>query len=312
MVSAIEKSRYIKTEALKLGFDYCGIAKADHLPDDEKRLAAWLNQGYHGKMKYMENHFDMRVNPKKLFPNAQSIISLSLNYFPKDMLKTEENKIAKYAYGQDYHKVIKNKLTELILTLKNKFGHFEGRCFVDSAPILEKTWAQKSGMGWIGKNGNLIKKSQGSFFFIAQLIVDFPCDYDPPFEKDFCGTCQKCIDACPTDAILFNKTIKADSCISYFTIELKEKFEKESNVALNQWIFGCDICQDVCPWNSFSKPHQIPELQLNDKLIDIKTSDWLDMSEEIFTDYFGKSAFVRTKLTGMKRNVIKNLQNSSQ
>ena len=244
---------YIKQSAAGLGFEHCGISKAIYLDDDAKRLENWLNKGMHGKMQYMENYFDLRVDPAKLVPGAKSVITLLLNYFPAEKQNSAAPKISKYAYGTDYHDVIRQKLKSLLELIKLKTGDINGRGFVDSAPVLERTWAQKSGLGFIGKNGNLINKKNGSYFFIATLIVDLELEYDDPYVKDYCGTCTKCIDHCPTEAILPGKVIDGSKCISYFTIELKDALIPESMKGkFSNWMFGCDVCQDVCPWNRFS------------------------------------------------------------
>jgi epoxyqueuosine reductase len=248
-------TEFIKTMAAGQGFDYCGIAAARPLDEDARRLEEWLHKGYHGKMGYMENHFDLRIDPSKLVPGAKSVITLLKNYYPSEQA-IGNFKISKYAYGSDYHEVIRAELKILIEKIREKTGNFIGRGFVDSAPVLERTWAKESGLGWIGKNGNLINRHQGSFFFIATLITDLELEYDVQIVKDYCGTCRKCIDACPTDAINENRQINGSQCISYFTIELKDEIiPKEVKGKFNNWMFGCDICQDVCPWNRFSKPH---------------------------------------------------------
>ena len=284
-------------------FDYCGIAKAQVLDDDARRLDAWLKAGMHSGMQYMENHFDLRIDPMKLVPGARSVITLLKNYYPSTSSE-QELKISKYALGQDYHSVIKNHLKNMIVDLQGKIGNFTGRGFVDSAPVMERSWAQKSGLGWIGRNGNLITKSGGSFFFIATLIVDLPLIYDDPFAKDFCGTCTRCIDACPTEAILPGKVIDGSKCISYFTIELKEQLiPGEMKGKFDNWAFGCDTCQDVCPWNSFSKPNQEPAFTAIPEILNFSTHDWEAMSEEAFKKTFKNSPLSRAKLKGIQRNV---------
>jgi epoxyqueuosine reductase len=294
----------IKEIASAIGFDHCGIAKAQRLDDDAKRLELWLNKGLHGEMKYMENHFDMRVDPTKLVPGAKSVITLMFNYFPSENQPSDAPKIAKYAYGKDYHLVIRQKLHEFIFRIRELLGNIEGRGFVDSAPVLERAWAKRSGLGWIGKNGNLINKKMGSFFFLATLIVDVDLEPDTPYRQDFCGTCNKCVDACPTEAILPNKALDATKCISYFTIELKSALLPEplANKADN-WIFGCDICQDVCPWNSFSTPHQHSELNPLKEILTFSIKDWQQLEKETFNKIFKESAIKRTKWDGMKRNL---------
>ncbi|MFN2458364.1 MAG: tRNA epoxyqueuosine(34) reductase QueG [Chitinophagaceae bacterium] len=295
---------FVKSLSQQHGFDYCGIAQAQILDDDARRLEAWLNQGMHGGMQYMENHFDLRIDPSKLVPGAKSVITLLKNYYPSERIDAEENKISKYAYGTDYHTVIKARLKAMIADLQQKIGHFNGRGFVDSAPVLERTWAQKSGLGWIGKNGNLITKGNGSFFFIATLITDLELEYDDPFAKDYCGSCTRCIDACPTEAILPDKVINGSKCISYFTIELKEEIiPEEQKGKFKNWMFGCDICQDVCPWNSFSKPQSDTEFSPIPEVLNFSTKDWEGLSEEAFKKLFKQSALSRAKLKGLQRNI---------
>jgi epoxyqueuosine reductase len=294
----------IKQLSAAYGFDYCGIAKAQPLDEDARRLEAWLKAGRHGGMHYMENHFDLRVDPAKLVPGAKSVITLLKNYYPGQSELTNDLKISKYALGNDYHTVIKSSLKNLITELQQQIGEFSGRGFVDSAPVLERSWAQKSGLGWIGKNGNLITKNSGSFFFIATLIVDVALDYDDPFAKDFCGSCSRCIDACPTEAILPNKVINGSKCISYFTIELKEEIiPEEMKGRFNNWMFGCDICQDVCPWNRFSKAHNEKEFSPIPEILNFTSGDWEAVTEEAFKKLFKNSALSRAKLKGIQRNL---------
>jgi len=295
-------ARLIKSEAHKLGFQYCGIAKAVKLDEDAFRLENWLNKEHHGKMSYMANHFDKRVDPRLLVDGAKSVITLMLNYFPQEKQAEGLPKISTYAYGRDYHLVIKEKLNALLQTLKEQIGEIDGRGFIDSAPVLERSWAVKSGAGWIGKNGNLITKSQGSFFFIATLIIDLELTYDQPYLKDYCGTCTKCIDSCPTQAILPNKEIAGNKCISYFTIELKEALIP-SEKKWDDWIFGCDICQDVCPWNRFSKTTTETHFKPLNEILNYTTSDWEDITEETFKKVFKDSPLARTKFSGIKRNL---------
>lgn len=286
------------------GFDQCGIAKAAPLDEDARRLEKWLQHGFHGEMHYMSNHFELRVDPTKLVPGAKSVITLLYNYFPEESQKSSAPKVAKYAYGEDYHLIIREKLKIFLQSIREKLGNIEGRGFVDSAPVLERSWAQKSGLGWIGKNGNLINKKMGSFFFIATLITDLELEPDIPHAKDYCGTCSKCVDACPTEAILINKTIDASKCISYFTIELKSKdFPEDLSSKSENWIFGCDICQDVCPWNRFSTPHQQPELQPLKELMQFDIEDWLHLDEERFKIIFKQSPLKRSGFEGIKRNL---------
>ena len=294
----------IKQLSAQLGFEYCGIAKAEQLDDDARRLESWLNNGMHGNMKYMERYFDLRIDPCKLVPGAKSVITLLLNYYPKENLNGDAPKISKYAYGKDYHDVIRDKLNKFIEQIKLELGEFYGRGFVDSAPVLERTWAQRSGLGWIGKNGNLINKQMGSFFFIATLITDLELQPDEPFAKDFCGTCTRCIDSCPTDAILPNKVIDGSKCVSYFTIELKEILIPDEMIGrFENWMFGCDICQDVCPWNRFSKPTNEIEFTPLPELFNITTKEWETMTEEKFKKIFRQSPLNRSKLKGIQRNL---------
>lgn len=294
----------VKAIAKDLGFDYCGISKAEFLKEDAPRLESWLKNKAHGKMSYMENHFDKRLDPSKLVPGAKSVVSLMYNYYPEKDLTEEANenhKIAKYAYGQDYHFVIKDRLKDFMHKLEAEIGHVEGRVFVDSAPVMERQWAAKSGLGWIGKNTLLINKNQGSFFFLAELIIDLELEADGPI-KDYCGTCTKCVDACPTDAIT-PYTLDASKCISYLTIELKEEIPNEFKDQMEDWAFGCDICQDVCPWNRFSKPHQEPQFHPKDELVELFNNNWQDLTEEVFRSTFKGSAVKRTKFEGIKRNL---------
>ncbi|MEO5684733.1 MAG: tRNA epoxyqueuosine(34) reductase QueG [Chitinophagaceae bacterium] len=294
----------MREAATRLGFDYCGIAKAQLLSDDAKRLESWLTKGFHGGMQYMDNHFDLRIDPTRLVPGAKSVITLLLNYYPAQQQQPAAPKIAKYAYGSDYHDVIRNKLNELIKLIKSNIGDINGRGFVDSAPVLERSWAQRSGLGWVGKNGNLINKQSGSFFFIATLITDLELQYDDPFAKDYCGTCTKCIDACPTDAILKDKVIDGSRCISYFTIELKEQLIPDSMKGrFGNWMFGCDVCQDVCPWNRFSKPTDEAGFTPVTEILNFSLKDWDELTEESFKKIFRNSPLKRSKFNGIKRNL---------
>jgi epoxyqueuosine reductase len=298
------QAQFIKDTAYKQGFTYCGIAQATLLADDAKRLESWLNKGYHGSMNYMANHFDKRIDPRKLVPGAKSVITLLYNYFQEHEHNTDGPKISKYAYGKDYHDVVKEKLHTLFAEIKNEIGEIEGRVFVDSAPVLERAWAVKSGLGWIGKNGNLITKKQGSFFFIATMIIDLSLDYDAPFAKDFCGTCTACVDACPTSAILPDKTINGEQCISHYTIELKDALIPESMQGkFDNWAFGCDTCQDVCPWNRFSKPNHENNFSLLPQILNLNTNEWLNYSETEFKQYFKGSPLSRAKWAGVQRNL---------
>lgn len=294
----------VKSAAAKLGFDYCGIALAERLDDDARRLESWLAKGMHGAMQYMEKYFDQRVNPALLVPGAKSVITLLLNYYPRQAQQPDTPHIAKYAYGNDYHEVIREKLNTLLAMLRQEIGEINGRGFVDSAPVLERAWAQKSGLGWVGKNGNLINKQQGSFFFIATLIVDVELEYDDVLVKDFCGTCTKCIDACPTNAILPGKVVDGSRCISYFTIELKDMLvPAEMQDKFNGWMFGCDICQDVCPWNRFSKPTTEAAFTAIPEILNLSTGEWAAMTEENFKKIFKHSPLKRSKYKGIMRNV---------
>jgi epoxyqueuosine reductase len=297
------KSQFVKNTALQLGFDFCGIAKAVMLDEDARRLEHWLQKGMHGNMHYMQQHFDLRIDPTLLVPGAKSVVTLLFNYFP-EIQQQSDLKISKYAYGMDYHEVIKKKLHEFFALLKNKFGEINGRGFVDSAPVLERAWAQKSGLGWIGKNGNLINKKQGSFFFIASLIVDIELEYDDPIAKDYCGSCTKCIDECPTEAILPNKIVDGSKCISYFTIELKDALIPDKMKGkFDNWLFGCDVCQDICPWNRFSKPTQEAQLSPLSEVIEFNKKDWEELTEEQFKIIFKHSPIKRAKFDGIKRNL---------
>lgn len=287
-----------------MGFQYCGIAKAEFLNEDAKRLESWLNKGFHGKMQYMENHFDVRVNPQKLVPGAKSVITLMLNYFPNELPKNNHIKIAKYAWGKDYHDVIRAKLKEFLYIINTSIGEINGRGFVDSAPVLERAWATKSGLGWIGKNGNLINKQSGSFYFIATLIVDIELLYDNQFAKDYCGTCTKCIDHCPTEAILPNKEIDGSKCISYYTIELKDALIDENMKGkFDNWMFGCDTCQDVCPWNRFNKPTTEINFSPIPAILNFTTQQWEELTEESFKIIFKDSPLKRSKFKGIQRNL---------
>ncbi|TMI95368.1 MAG: tRNA epoxyqueuosine(34) reductase QueG [Bacteroidetes bacterium] len=303
-MSKNKHTQIVKHTASAFGFDVCGIARVQKLNEDARRLERWLDQGMHGSMSYMENHFDLRIDPQKLVPGAKSVITLLLNYFPAQQQTTDSPKISKYAYGKDYHDVIKNKLRGFLETIREKIGEVHGRGFVDSAPVLERTWAQKSGLGWIGKNGNLITKQGGSFYFIATLITDLELEYDDPFAKDYCGSCTKCIDACPTNAILPGTVVDGSKCISYFTIELKEMLmPSEMNGKFDNWMFGCDVCQDVCPWNRFSKPTHETEFTPIQETLNFSFQDWEDLSEESFKKIFKDSPIKRSKFSGIKRNL---------
>ncbi|MEH0158157.1 tRNA epoxyqueuosine(34) reductase QueG [Limibacter armeniacum] len=306
MANDIQRQRYsqmIKQKAADMGFDYCGIAQAGFLEEEARGLEKWLSEGMHGEMGYMANHFDKRLDPTKLVPGAKSVVVLMYNYYPeKDVAKDDSYKIAKYAYGEDYHFVIKRKLKDLVKYIHEEIGEVEGRVFVDSAPVMERQWAQKAGVGWIGKNSLLLNKQMGSFFFLSELIIDLDLVPDGPV-KDYCGTCTRCIDACPTDAIVDAGVVDGSKCISYFTIELKDAIPKEVEGKFDNWIFGCDICQDVCPWNRFSKSHQELDFAPSPKLDEMSRADWEEITEEVFKELFRKSAVKRTKLAGLKRNI---------
>lgn len=306
-------SAFIKAKAKDLGFMYCGISKADFLENEAPRLEEWLNQEKHGRMSYMENHFDKRLDPRKLVPGAKSVVSLMYNYYPKnDLAKDNSYKIAKYAYGKDYHFIIKEKLKAFMGEIHKEIGAVDGRVFVDSAPVMERSWAEKAGIGWVGKNSLLLNKQSGSFFFLAELILDLELEYDGP-AKDYCGTCTACMDSCPTDAIPDPYVVDASKCISYFTIELKDELPEEFQGQFKDWVFGCDICQDVCPWNKFSKPHNEPAFEPHDQLHNMNKSDWEEMTHEVFNELFRKSAVKRTKYEGLKRNIkfVKGASNDS-
>lgn len=292
----------MKREAARLGFDFCGISKAEFLKDEAPRLEKWLKENKHGEMKYMENYFDKRLDPTLLVDGARSVISLMYNYYPSQKQNADAPKISKYAFGNDYHEVIKEKLTVFLNTLKEQIGDINGRAFVDSAPVLEKAWAAKSGLGWVGKNANLISKSHGSFYFLAELIVDVEMEYDGPI-KDYCGTCTKCIDACPTQAIVEPYVVDGSKCISYLTIELKENIPADFKGKMDNWVFGCDVCQDVCPWNSFSTPHHEPLFNDNRNLLSWTENEWQELTEETFKIVFKQSAVKRTKYFGLLRNL---------
>lgn len=296
-------TNFIKSKAVELGFSFCGISKAEFLKDEAPRLEEWLKRNYQGKMSYLENHFDKRLDPTLLVPGAKSVISLLYNYYPeKDLAKESELKIAKYAYGEDYHFVVKDKLKVFFDAIQQHVGEVNGRVFVDSAPVMERAWAQRSGLGWIGKNSLLINRSMGSFFFLAEVIIDLELEYDGP-AKDYCGTCTACMDACPTDAIPKPLVVDGSKCISYFTIELKDEIPSDVQGKFGNWIFGCDICQDVCPWNSFAKPHREEKFLPSADLQKLKTSDWKELTEEVFDKVFKHSPVKRTKHAGLKRNI---------
>ncbi|MEP2280930.1 tRNA epoxyqueuosine(34) reductase QueG [Maribacter sp.] len=292
----------IKTEAKRLGFLSCGVSKADFLEEEAPRLEKWLNNNMNGEMSYMANHFDKRLDPRKLVEGSKSVISLLLNYYPEESQTLDSYKISKYAYGHDYHHVIKTKLRHLQEFIAEEIGDVNGRAFVDSAPVLDKAWAAKSGLGWIGKHSNLLTQQVGSFYFIAELIVDLELEYDHAV-TDHCGTCTACIDACPTEAIVEPYVVDGSKCISYFTIELKNELPNEMKGSFDDWMFGCDVCQDVCPWNRFSKPHNEPLFNPNPELLSMTKKDWEEITEDVFRKVFQKSAVKRTKYGGLKRNI---------
>jgi epoxyqueuosine reductase len=304
MLTKEKYTTFIKSTAASLGFDYCGIAKAEQLNEDARRLESWLNKGIQVKMTYMNNNFDLRIDPLKLVPGAKSVITLLLNYYPSQKQNAEAPQVSKYAYGKDYHEVIKEKLKTFLRSIKENIGDVHGRGFTDSAPVLERSWAQKSGLGWIGKNGNLITKNNGSFFFIATLITGLELESDDPFIKDYCGTCTKCIDSCPTDAILPGKVIDGSKCISYFTIELKDLLiPAEMKGKFENKLFGCDICQDVCPWNRFSTPTNETAFTPLREVLNFNKNDWEEITEESFKIIFKNSPLKRAKFEGIKRNL---------
>ncbi|MCD2258640.1 tRNA epoxyqueuosine(34) reductase QueG [Psychroserpens luteolus] len=295
-------SKFIKTEAKRLGFLSCGISKAEFLEEEAPRLETWLKNNAHGEMRYMENHFDKRLDPTKLVEGSKSVVSLLLNYFPSEIQNTESYKLSKYAFGTDYHFVIKDKLKQLLHSIQNEIGDVHGRAFVDSAPVLDKAWAAKSGLGWIGKHSNLLTQQVGSFYFIAELIIDLDLEYDH-IVSDHCGTCTACIDACPTQAITEPYVVNGSKCISYFTIELKDNIPSEFKGQFDDWMFGCDVCQDVCPWNRFSKAHSEPLFNPHPELLSMTKKDWEEITKDTFNKVFKKSAVKRTKFEGLKRNI---------
>ncbi len=301
-MNATKRTQLIKTEAKRLGFLSCGVSKAQFLEEEAPRLEKWLKNNMHGEMQYMENHFDKRLDPTKLVEGSKSVISLLLNYYPSEKQNSDSYKISKYAYGMDYHFVIKDKLKSLLHFIQDEIGEVHGRAFVDSAPVLDKTWAAKSGLGWMGKHSNLLTQQVGSFYFIAELIVDLELEYDTPV-TNHCGTCTACIDACPTEAIVEPYVVDGSKCISYFTIELKNEIPVEFQGKFDEWMFGCDVCQDVCPWNRFSKPHKEPLFNPNPELLSFTKKDWEEITEDVFKQVFRKSPVKRTKFSGLKRNI---------
>ena len=296
-------TKLIKDHAKRLGFLSCGISKSGFLEEEAPRLESWLEKNMHGQMSYMENHFDKRLDTTKLVDGSKSVISLLLNYYPNAIQKDEHSpKISKYAYGKDYHFVIKEKLKTLLEVMREEIGEIDGRAFVDSAPVLDKAWAAKSGLGWVGKHSNLLTQKTGSFYFIAELIVDLELEYDTPV-TDHCGSCTKCIDACPTQAIVAPYVVDGSKCISYFTIELKEQIPNSYKGQFDNWMFGCDVCQDVCPWNRFSKAHDEPLFNPHPDLLEMSKRDWEELTEETFRKVFKNSAVKRTKYSGLTRNI---------
>ena len=295
-------SDFIKNKSIELGFISCGISKSGFLENEIGRFESWLKNNYHGKMSYMERNFDKRMDTTKLVAGSKSVISLLFNYYPSKEINNDSFKISKYAYGKDYHFIIKDKLKSLLSSMRNEIGEIDGRVFVDSAPIMEKAWAKKSGLGWVGKNTNLISKKTGSFFFIAEIIVDLELEYDGEV-TDHCGSCTACLDACPTDALYEPYKIDASKCISYFTIELKDQFPNDLKKDFNDWIFGCDICQDVCPWNKFSIPNKEPLLNPKNEINQYSKKDWLELTDEVFKVVFKETPLERTKFKGLKRNI---------
>ena len=301
----MNKKRYsemIKREAERLGFMSCGISKAEFLEEEAPRLEAYLKQNMNGKMGYLENHFDKRLDPTLLVPGSKSVVSLLFNYYPAKEQIEDTYKISKYAYGRDYHFVVKDKLRELLHFINEKIGEVHGRAFVDSAPVLDKAWAAKSGLGWVGKHTLLLTKQVGSFYFVAELIIDLELEYDSPV-TDHCGSCTACIDACPTQAIVADRVVDGSKCISYFTIELKDEIPSAVKGQFEDWIFGCDICQDVCPWNRFSKSHREPLFNPHPEMLSMAKKDWEEITEDVFREMFRKSAVKRTKYEGLKRNI---------
>ena len=302
-MQAARHTRLIKDEAKRLGFDYVGVSEARFLNEEAPRLEHWLKQNMHGQMAYMANHFDMRLDPRLLVPGAKSVISLLLNYYPEERQHdAAAPKVSKYAYGEDYHKVIKRKLKELTHFIRTTIGDVNGRAFVDSAPVLDRAWAKNSGLGWVGKNSNLINPKAGSFFFIAELIIDLEMEYDGPI-KDYCGTCTRCIDACPTSAIIAPQVVDGSKCISYYPIELRDAIPLSEKGKFDNYAFGCDICQDVCPWNRFAKPTTLPEFEPNKELMEMTANDWEEITETVFERVFTKSALKRAGFNGLKKNI---------
>lgn len=298
-----KNTQLVKSLAKELGFSFCGISKAGFLEEEAPRLERWLNRNMHGEMSYMANHFDKRLDPTLLVPGARSVVSLLFNYFPEKNQNNTDVKISKYAYGEDYHKVVKDRLHVFVERIREKIGDLEGRAFVDSAPVLDKAWARKSGIGWIGKNANLINKGHGSFFFIAELIIDLDLIDDSP-STDHCGTCTACIDACPTEAIVEPYVVDGSKCISYLTIELKNAIPEEFKSKMDHWVFGCDVCQDVCPWNRFSKPHRESRFEPHEEIMNFNRRDWMELTEDVFKNRLKKSPLQRAGYMGLIKNLV--------
>lgn len=299
-----ERSQWIKAKATEIGFDFCGISEAVFLEKEAPRLEKWLQLNHHGAMGYMANHFDKRLDPRKLVDGAKSVISVLLNYYPAERLPEGDDdlKLSKYAYGTDYHYVLKEKLGALLAAMQEEVGEVNARIFVDSAPVMDKVWAARSGLGWIGKHSNLLNREMGSFFFIGEIICDLDLAQDSA-TGDYCGTCTKCIDACPTDAITDPFVVDGSKCISYYTIELKEAIPEEVRGKFNNWIFGCDICQDVCPWNRFARPHRTAQFDMPESLAGFSNDDWREITEDVFREIFRRSPVKRAKFDGLKRNI---------
>lgn len=300
--SRTEHTAIVKRIVKDHGFLNCGISASSFLEEEAPRLESWLDKGYHGSMKWMENHFDKRLDTQKLVEGSKSVISMTFNYFPSEKQEDGTPNISKYAFGDDYHDVLKEKMRSILASIQEEIGEVSARVFVDSAPVLERAWAAKSGLGWIGKHSLLLSKGQGSFFFVAQIICDLELEYDGP-TTDHCGSCTACIDACPTDAIVEDRVVDANKCISYLTIELRDQIPTEFSNQMEDWVFGCDICQDVCPWNRFSEPHSEPRFEARQPILENTWGDWLEITEDVFSDVFKKSAIKRTKYSGFLRNL---------
>lgn len=294
----------LRVEAERLGFDQVGIARVERLDEEARKLEQWLSKGYQGSMHWMENHFEKRIDPTKLVPGAKSVISLVFNYHTdKEQRDPDAPKISKYAYGEDYHFILKRKLKSLLSWITDQVGEVNGRCFVDSAPVMEREWAKRSGLGWLGKNTLLIHPKKGSYYFLAEIILDLELPIDHPI-NDYCGTCRKCIDACPTNAFSHEGyLLDASKCISYLTIELKEEIPEAFSGQMEGWAFGCDICQEVCPWNRFAAPHQEPAFEPHEQMLEMTPKEWEEITLEVFNKIFKNSPVKRTKLNGLQRNI---------